>query len=74
MPKFSYLKVSQMSVSLFFFQTLLRLLSSRKPLLYSYQTSLPHLPVPPIKDTLSRVSGHELSRHTVSMTLYIALY
>lgn len=34
--------------------TLLRLLSSRKPLLYSYQTSLPHLPVPPIKDTLSR--------------------
>nr|XP_061805258.1 carnitine O-palmitoyltransferase 1, liver isoform-like isoform X2 [Nerophis lumbriciformis] len=34
--------------------TLLRLLSSRKPLLYSYQTSLPHLPVPAIKDTLSR--------------------
>ncbi|KAK5914710.1 hypothetical protein CgunFtcFv8_009129 [Champsocephalus gunnari] len=29
--------------------TLLRLLSSRKPLLYSYQTSLPHLPVPVIK-------------------------
>uniref|UniRef100_A0A8C6V652 carnitine O-palmitoyltransferase n=1 Tax=Neogobius melanostomus TaxID=47308 RepID=A0A8C6V652_9GOBI len=27
---------------------------SRKPLLYSYQTSLPHLPVPTIKDTLSR--------------------
>lgn len=34
--------------------TLLRLLSSRKPLLYSYQTSLPHLPVPAITDTLSR--------------------
>ncbi|KAI2666268.1 Carnitine O-palmitoyltransferase 1, liver isoform [Labeo rohita] len=34
--------------------TLVRLLSSRKPLLYSYQTSLPHLPVPPIKDTLER--------------------
>ncbi|XP_036944665.1 carnitine O-palmitoyltransferase 1, liver isoform [Acanthopagrus latus] len=34
--------------------TLLRLLSSRKPLLYSYQTSLPHLPVPAIKDTVSR--------------------
>uniref|UniRef100_A0A673FZB8 Carnitine palmitoyltransferase 1Cb n=1 Tax=Sinocyclocheilus rhinocerous TaxID=307959 RepID=A0A673FZB8_9TELE len=30
------------------------LLSSRKPLLYSYQTSLPHLPVPPIQDTLER--------------------
>uniref|UniRef100_A0A8C2XPM9 carnitine O-palmitoyltransferase n=1 Tax=Cyclopterus lumpus TaxID=8103 RepID=A0A8C2XPM9_CYCLU len=28
--------------------------SCRKPLLYSYQTSLPHLPVPPIKDTVSR--------------------
>ncbi|TRY93200.1 hypothetical protein DNTS_006322 [Danionella cerebrum] len=34
--------------------TLVGLLSSRKPLLYSYQTSLPHLPVPPIKDTLER--------------------
>ncbi|XP_047428321.1 carnitine O-palmitoyltransferase 1, liver isoform [Mugil cephalus] len=34
--------------------TLVRLLSSRKPLLYSYQTSLPHLPVPAIKDTMSR--------------------
>uniref|UniRef100_A0A667XQN4 carnitine O-palmitoyltransferase n=1 Tax=Myripristis murdjan TaxID=586833 RepID=A0A667XQN4_9TELE len=31
-----------------------RLLSGRKPLLYSYQTSLPHLPVPAIKDTLTR--------------------
>ncbi|ROI15142.1 Carnitine O-palmitoyltransferase 1, liver isoform [Anabarilius grahami] len=34
--------------------TLVRLLSGRKPLLYSYQTSLPHLPVPPIKDTLEK--------------------
>uniref|UniRef100_A0A673G7E5 Carnitine palmitoyltransferase 1Cb n=1 Tax=Sinocyclocheilus rhinocerous TaxID=307959 RepID=A0A673G7E5_9TELE len=34
--------------------TVVRLLSSRKPLLYSYQTSLPHLPVPPIQDTLER--------------------
>ncbi|CAJ1076000.1 carnitine O-palmitoyltransferase 1%2C liver isoform-like [Xyrichtys novacula] len=34
--------------------TLVKLFSSRKPLLYSYQTSLPHLPVPAIKDTLSR--------------------
>uniref|UniRef100_A0A7N6BZU4 carnitine O-palmitoyltransferase n=1 Tax=Anabas testudineus TaxID=64144 RepID=A0A7N6BZU4_ANATE len=34
--------------------TLVRLLSSRKPLLYSYQTSLPHLPVPAIRDTLDR--------------------
>ncbi|XP_030649776.1 carnitine O-palmitoyltransferase 1, liver isoform [Chanos chanos] len=34
--------------------SLVRLLSSRKPLLYSYQTSLPHLPVPAITDTLER--------------------
>ncbi|XP_051572490.1 carnitine O-palmitoyltransferase 1, liver isoform isoform X5 [Myxocyprinus asiaticus] len=34
--------------------TLVRLLSSKKPLLYSYQTSLPHLPVPSIKDTLEK--------------------
>ncbi|XP_066499205.1 carnitine O-palmitoyltransferase 1, liver isoform isoform X2 [Hoplias malabaricus] len=34
--------------------SLVRLLSSRKPLLYSYQTSLPHLPVPAIRDTLER--------------------
>ncbi|KAA0701495.1 Carnitine O-palmitoyltransferase 1, liver isoform [Triplophysa tibetana] len=33
---------------------LVGLLSGRKPLLYSYQMSLPHLPVPPIKDTLKR--------------------
>ncbi|XP_060748010.1 carnitine O-palmitoyltransferase 1, liver isoform [Tachysurus vachellii] len=34
--------------------TLVKLLSSRKPLLYSYQSSLPHQPVPPIRDTLHR--------------------
>lgn len=39
-------------------QTLVRLLSGSKPLLYSYQTSLPHLPVPPIKDTLEKVSQY----------------
>ncbi|XP_048101290.1 LOW QUALITY PROTEIN: carnitine O-palmitoyltransferase 1, liver isoform [Alosa alosa] len=51
---------------------LVRLLSGRKPLLYSYQTSLPHLPVPPIKDTLQRyllsvrplVSDEEFERLT----------
>uniref|UniRef100_A0A671QT20 carnitine O-palmitoyltransferase n=1 Tax=Sinocyclocheilus anshuiensis TaxID=1608454 RepID=A0A671QT20_9TELE len=48
---FFYLTVS---LSCFPCQTLVRLLSSRKPLLYSYQTSLPHLPVPSIKDTLER--------------------
>ncbi|XP_071330826.1 carnitine O-palmitoyltransferase 1, liver isoform [Trachinotus anak] len=52
--------------------SLVRLLSSRKPLLYSYQTSLPHLPVPTIKDTLSRylesvrplLTDHEFKRMT----------
>ncbi|XP_047214947.1 carnitine O-palmitoyltransferase 1, liver isoform-like isoform X2 [Girardinichthys multiradiatus] len=34
--------------------TLMRLFSRNKPLLYSYQTSLPHLPVPAIQDTLNR--------------------
>ncbi|KAF7697672.1 hypothetical protein HF521_004182 [Silurus meridionalis] len=34
--------------------SLVKLLSSRKPLLYSYQSSLPHLPVPSIRDTLHR--------------------
>ncbi|KAG9342935.1 hypothetical protein JZ751_015151 [Albula glossodonta] len=33
---------------------LVRLLSGREPLLYSYQSSLPHLPVPSIKDTVRR--------------------
>ncbi|XP_045066684.1 carnitine O-palmitoyltransferase 1, liver isoform-like isoform X1 [Coregonus clupeaformis] len=53
--------------------TLVRLLSGRKPLLYSYQTSLPCLPVPPIKDTLERylesvrplLSSPEFERMTV---------
>ncbi|KAM8836472.1 carnitine O-palmitoyltransferase 1, liver isoform 2-T3 [Spinachia spinachia] len=33
---------------------LVRIFSGRKPLLYSYQGSLPNLPVPLIKDTVSR--------------------
>uniref|UniRef100_A0A665UYQ4 carnitine O-palmitoyltransferase n=1 Tax=Echeneis naucrates TaxID=173247 RepID=A0A665UYQ4_ECHNA len=33
---------------------LVRIFSGRKPLLYSYQGSLPNLPVPTIKDTLKR--------------------
>ncbi|KAF5886142.1 carnitine O-palmitoyltransferase 1, liver isoform-like, partial [Clarias magur] len=34
--------------------SLVKVLSSRKPLLYSYQSSLPHLPVPSIRDTMQR--------------------
>uniref|UniRef100_A0A8C4F3F6 Carnitine O-palmitoyltransferase n=1 Tax=Dicentrarchus labrax TaxID=13489 RepID=A0A8C4F3F6_DICLA len=33
---------------------LVRIFSGRKPLLYSYQGSLPNLPLPPIKDTVKR--------------------
>ncbi|XP_051789657.1 carnitine O-palmitoyltransferase 1, liver isoform isoform X3 [Erpetoichthys calabaricus] len=33
---------------------LVRIFSGRKPLLYSYQASLPHLPLPAIKDTMRR--------------------
>lgn len=57
-----------------FTQSLLRLLSSRKPLLYSYQTSLPHLPVPAISDTVSRVSGQQKNTvvaHVISFALQI---
>lgn len=56
-----------------FTQSLLRLLSSRKPLLYSYQTSLPHLPVPAISDTVSRVSGQQntVAAHVISYALQI---
>ncbi|XP_041093469.1 carnitine O-palmitoyltransferase 1, liver isoform-like [Polyodon spathula] len=40
--------------SLFSSQGLVRLFSGRKPLLYSYQSCLPHLPVPGIQDTMKR--------------------
>ncbi|XP_060625877.2 carnitine O-palmitoyltransferase 1, liver isoform isoform X1 [Anolis sagrei] len=34
--------------------TLVKLFSGRKPMLYSFQTSLPRLPVPSVKDTVNR--------------------
>ncbi|XP_066439299.1 carnitine O-palmitoyltransferase 1, liver isoform isoform X1 [Eleutherodactylus coqui] len=33
---------------------MVKLFSGRKPMLYSFQTSLPHLPVPAVKDTVKR--------------------
>lgn len=48
--------VNHMNVSVC--QALVRIFSGRKPLLYSYQGSLPNLPVPAIKDTLKRVGCH----------------
>uniref|UniRef100_A0A8C5HL81 carnitine O-palmitoyltransferase n=1 Tax=Gouania willdenowi TaxID=441366 RepID=A0A8C5HL81_GOUWI len=47
-------RISNTTKIWYYCTTLVRLFSSQKPLLYSYQTSLPHLPVPAIKDTLSR--------------------
>lgn len=40
----------------------MRIFSGRKPLLYSYQGSLPNLPVPAIKDTVKRVRHHMKQR------------
>ncbi|KAM9278526.1 carnitine O-palmitoyltransferase 1, liver isoform 2-T7 [Morus bassanus] len=37
-----------------FWMALVKLFSGRKPMLYSFQTSLPRLPVPAVKDTVSR--------------------
>ncbi|XP_051543118.1 carnitine O-palmitoyltransferase 1, liver isoform isoform X1 [Myxocyprinus asiaticus] len=36
------------------FQAMVRIFSGRQPLLYSYQGSLPNLPVPAVKDTVKR--------------------
>lgn len=46
----------------FLCQALVRIFSGRKPLLYSYQGSLPNLPVPAIKDTVKRVRPHRKQR------------
>lgn len=43
---------------IFLCQALVRIFSGRKPRLYSYQASLPNLPVPAVKDTVKRVSRH----------------
>lgn len=43
---------------IFLFQALVRIFSGRKPRLYSYQGSLPNLPVPAVKDTVKRVRRH----------------
>ncbi|NWI90320.1 CPT1A palmitoyltransferase, partial [Pitta sordida] len=37
-----------------FWMFLVKLFSGRKPMLYSFQTSLPRLPVPAVKDTVNR--------------------
>ncbi|MFT7798131.1 carnitine O-palmitoyltransferase 1, liver isoform-like isoform X1 [Arapaima gigas] len=47
----------KMSLTTQVWAVLVRLFFSRQPLLYSYQASLPHLPVPAVKDTVCRVSA-----------------
>lgn len=37
-------------------QSLIKMFSGRRPLLYSFQASLPRLPVPSVDDTIHRVS------------------
>lgn len=50
---------TRMSVSeILLCQALVRIFSGRKPRLYSYQGSLPNLPVPAVKDTVKRVRRH----------------
>lgn len=34
---------------------MVKIFSGRKPMLYSFQTSLPRLPVPAVQDTVNRV-------------------
>uniref|UniRef100_A0A8C5N893 Carnitine O-palmitoyltransferase 1, liver isoform-like n=1 Tax=Gouania willdenowi TaxID=441366 RepID=A0A8C5N893_GOUWI len=45
---------AKMSTTTKIWVALVRIFSGRKPLLYSYQGSLPNLPVPTIKDTVKR--------------------
>ena len=40
----------------FVFKGMVKIFSGRKPMLYSFQTSLPRLPVPAVQDTVNRVS------------------
>ena len=40
---------------------MVRVFSGRKTMLYSFQTSLPRLPVPAVQDTVSRVGAASYS-------------
>uniref|UniRef100_A0A8C5PMQ6 carnitine O-palmitoyltransferase n=1 Tax=Leptobrachium leishanense TaxID=445787 RepID=A0A8C5PMQ6_9ANUR len=49
-----YEQHGKMSVTTKLWLTLVKIFSGRKPMLYSYQASLPRLPVPAVKDTMQR--------------------
>lgn len=40
------------------YQSLVKMFSGRRPLLYSFQASLPRLPVPSVDDTIHRVRDY----------------
>lgn len=56
-------------------QSLVKMFSGRRPLLYSFQASLPRLPVPSVEDTIYRVCTQDLSciatNTQVSANLYL---
>ncbi len=56
-------------VLMLFTQVLVKLFSGPKPMLYSFQSSLPQLPVPPVKDTVRRVSKIFLVHFKISNLL-----
>ncbi|XP_053567657.1 LOW QUALITY PROTEIN: carnitine O-palmitoyltransferase 1, liver isoform-like [Bombina bombina] len=49
-----YEQHGKMSATTKLWLTLVKIFSGRTPMLYSFQASLPHLPVPTIKDTIQR--------------------
>ncbi|KAI1903983.1 hypothetical protein AGOR_G00001010 [Albula goreensis] len=49
-----YARHGQVSWKTRFWMVFVKLFSGRKPMLYSFQNSLPRLPVPSVKDTMSR--------------------
>lgn len=50
-------------------QVLVKVFSGRKPMLYSFQNSLPRLPVPSIKDTCKRVISYLVFLSTLMIML-----
>lgn len=50
-------------------QALVKVMSGRHPMLYSFQTSLPKLPVPSVEDTVRRVRRAALLAHPVPQPL-----
>jgi hypothetical protein len=57
------------AVLVFILQSLIKMFSGRRPLLYSFQASLPRLPLPSVDDTIDRVSLGELHREMSSLLL-----